>query len=65
MGEPPIEIMYLYHHLVIEEIYVMFTLTILNKIVGNVYDSKTETIDKGFRFHFRLHKKLPQIENFA
>ena len=34
----------------------MFTLTILNKIIGNVSDSRTETIDKGFKFHFRLPK---------
>ena len=54
------------HHLVIEE-SIMFTLLILNQIIGNVSDSRPETTgyasDSGF--HFRLHKKFPLIENLA
>ena len=43
----------------------MFTLPIMNKIIGNVYDSRTETIDKVADFTLDCIQKLPQIEHFA
>ena len=51
MGESHIEMMiYLYSSLCFwKKIYIMFTLPILNKVSGNVYDSRTETINMHFR----------------
>ena len=34
-GKPPIKIMYLYHHLVIEKIYIMFMFSYNNNVIDN------------------------------
>ena len=49
MGEP----YWTLNHFVIENKYIMFTLPILNKLIGNVYDSRTETIDKNKIRHIK------------
>ena len=57
------------YRLVIERKYIMFTLPIMNKITGNVYDSRTETIDMRFMqiadFALYCITNLLQIENLA
>ena len=50
MGEPPREMMYLYSSPCYwKKICIRFTLPIMNKIIGNVYDSRAETIDMRFK----------------
>ena len=57
------------HHLVIEKTYIMFTLAIINKIIGNVYIRFKNTDDwhdtlQIADFALNCIKNMPQIENF-
>ena len=68
IGEPYIQMMYLYILItfIIETKYILFTLLILNKIIGNVHDSRTETIDMRLRQRISLQiaYKFPSKRKF-